>query len=142
MSAKTFADTNIVIYAESRHPTKSPAAVAILEAGPVISTQVVNETVSVLTRKHGFSVGDANQIALSLLDLCEVVPVDTATIREAIRLGEHYQLSVWDAVIVAAALLAGCDTLYSEDMHDGLVVDGRLKIVNPFVATQSKMSPV
>lgn len=83
MTEKVFADTNIVIYAESRHAKKSPAAVAILEASPVISTQVVNETVSVLTRKHGFALADANQVALSLLDLCEVVPVDVQTVREA-----------------------------------------------------------
>ncbi len=134
MIAKAFADTNIVIYAESRHATKSPAAVAILETGPVISTQVVNETVSLLTRKHGFTVAEANQIALSLLDLCEVVPVDVSTIREAIRIGERYQLSIWDSVIVAAALLSGCETLYSEDMQHGLVIDQRLKLVNPFIA--------
>ena len=132
MTEKVFADTNIVIYAESRHAKKSPTAVAILEAGPVISTQVVNETVSVLTRKHGFALADANQVALSLLDLCEVVPVDVQTVRDAIRVSERYQLSIWDSLIVAAALLSDCETLYSEDLQDGQVFGERLKIVNPF----------
>ena len=132
MTAKAFADTNIVIYAESRDARKSPVAVAILESGPVISTQVVNETLSLLTRKHNFAQADANQIALSLLDLCEVVPVDAQTVREAIRLGERYQLSTWDSVIVAAALLAGCDTLYSEDLQHGQLFEERLKVVDPF----------
>ena len=74
----------------------------------------------------------ANQVALSLLDLCEVVPVDVQTVREAIRLGERYQLSMWDSLIVAAALLSDCEILYSEDLQDGQVFDERLKIVNPF----------
>ncbi len=132
MTGKVFADTNIVIYAESRHATKAPAAVAILESSPVISTQVINETVSVLTRKHGFALADANQIALGLLDLCEVVPVDVPTVRDAIRIGERYQLSIWDSLIVAAALLSDCETLYSEDLQEGQVFGERLKVVNPF----------
>lgn len=132
MTDKAFADTNIVIYAESRHAEKSATAVAILETGPVISTQVVNETISVLTRKHDFAPADANQIALGLLDLCEVVPVDAQTVREAIHLGERYKLSIWDSVIVAAALLSGCETLYSEDLQHGQVFGGQLKVVNPF----------
>ena len=95
----------------------------------------MNETVSVLTRKHGFSLTDAHQVAVSLLAICEVVPLETDTIHEAIRLTARYQLSHWDSLIVSAALLAGCDTLYSEDMQDGQVFDERLTVVNPFVAT-------
>jgi predicted nucleic acid-binding protein len=87
---------------------------------------------SVLTRKHGFALPDASQIAISLLDLCEVVPVDVQTVREAIRIGERHQLSVWDSLIVAAAILSGSETLYSEDMQDGQIFGGRLKVVNPF----------
>jgi predicted nucleic acid-binding protein len=132
MTAKVFADTKIVIYAESRHAEKSAAALAILENGPFISTQVINETVSVLTRKHGFALADANQVALGPLDLCEVVPVDVQTVREAIRLGERYRLSIWDSVIVAAALMSDCETLYTEDLQHGQVFGVRLKVVNPF----------
>jgi predicted nucleic acid-binding protein len=49
-------------------------------------------------------------------------------------LGERYGFSVYDAMIVAAALREGCTTLYSEDMHDGLLVEDQLRIVNPFKA--------
>ena len=124
MTEKVFADTNIVIYAESRHAKKSPVAVAILESSPVISTQVVNESASVLTRKHGFALADANQVALGLLDLCEVVPVDVQTVRDAIRVGERYRLSIWDSLIVAAALRADCETLYSEATPWGVAAPG------------------
>jgi predicted nucleic acid-binding protein len=132
MTAKVFADTNVVIYAESRHAEKSAAALAVLETGPVISTQVINETDSVLTRKHGFALADANQVALGLLDLCEVVPVDVQTVREAIRLGERYRLSIWDSVIVAAALMSDCETLYTDGLQHGQVFGEQLKVVNPF----------
>jgi predicted nucleic acid-binding protein len=132
---RAFADTNIIVYAQSDDGTKTATAIKVLETGPVISAQVVNETVSVLTRKHGFSLADAHQVAVSLLAICEVVPLDSDTIREAIRLTTRYQLSHWDSLIVSAALLAGCDTLYTEDMQDGQVFDERLTVVNPFKET-------
>jgi predicted nucleic acid-binding protein len=132
MIVRAFADTNVIVYAQSDDDKKTATAIKVLETGPVISAQVVNETVSVLTRKHGFLLADAHQVAISLLAICEVVPLDTDTIREAIRLTTRYKLSHWDSLIVSAALLAGCDTLYSEDMQDGQVFDERLTVVNPF----------
>ncbi len=54
-------------------------------------------------------------------------------VKEAIALGERYQLSHWDSLIVAAALRANCDTLYSEDMQHGQLIDGRLTVINPFI---------
>ena len=108
---RAFAATNIIVYAQSDDGAKSAQAVALLEARIVISTQVVNEAVSVLTRKHGFTLADAHAIAADLLLACEVVPLDSHTIREAIRLAARYQFSHWDALIVAAAVIAGCNTL-------------------------------
>jgi predicted nucleic acid-binding protein len=134
MTAKAFADTNIVIYAEGTDVNKAQLATAILESGPIISSQVVTETISTLTRKYGFTLTEAHEVALSLLDLCEVVPVATDTIREAIRLVAQYQLSHWDSLIVAAALLAGCETLYTEDLQHNQVFDERLRVLNPFVS--------
>jgi len=131
---RAFADTNIVIYAQSDDGEKSSRAIEILHSGVVISAQVVNETIAVLTRKHRFSLADAHELAGYLLISCEVTPVDSDTIREAIRLAARYSLSHWDSLIVAAAFLAGCDTLYSEDLHHGLVVDERLTVINPFSA--------
>ena len=133
MTARAFADTNIVIYAEGSDAGKAQRATAILESGPVISAQVINEAVSALTRKYGFTLPEAHELALSLLDLCEVVPVTADTIREAVRLAARYQLSHWDSLIVAAALLAECETLYSEDLQHRQVFDDRLTVINPFV---------
>jgi predicted nucleic acid-binding protein len=132
MTAKSFADTNIVIYAEGSDVNKAQRATAILESGPVISSQVITETISTLTRKYGFTLTEAHEVALGLIDLCEVVPVGADTIREAVRLVARYQLSHWDSLIVAAALLAGCETLYSEDLQHNQLFDDRLRIINPF----------
>ena len=129
---RAFADTNVIVYAQSDDGTKTTTAIKLLEAGPVISAQVVNEAVAILTRKYRFSLPDAHQVATALLTACEVVPVDADTIREAIRLTTRYKLSHWDSLIVSAALLAGCDTLHSEDMQDGLVIEEKLTVVNPF----------
>jgi predicted nucleic acid-binding protein len=99
----------------------------------VISSQVVTETINILTRKYGFTLPEAHEVASSLLDLCEVVPVSAETVRTAMRLAGRYRLSHWDSLIVAAAFLSGCDTLYSEDLRHDQVIDGRVRIVNPFV---------
>jgi predicted nucleic acid-binding protein len=133
MIVRAFADTNIIVYAQSDDGAKTANAIAVLESAPVVSTQVVNETVAVLTRKHGFSLTDAHQVATSLLAACEVVPLTADTIREAIRLTARYQLSHWDSLIVSAALLAGCGVLYSEDLQNGQVFEKRLTVVNPFI---------
>lgn len=132
MTAKVFADTNIAIYAEGSDTHKAERATAIFESSPVISTQVVNETISALTRKYGFTLAEAHEVAASLLELCEVVPVTAETIREAIRLAALYQLSHWDSLIVAAALLADFEILYSEDLQHQQLFEKRLRVVNPF----------
>ena len=129
---RVFADTNIAVYAESDDGEKSRRARAIVENSPVISTQVVNEVIASLTGKYAFSRPDAYEIADGLMDLCEVVPVDQGTVREAMRVALRYRLSHWDALIVAAALAAGYDVLYSEDMQHEQVYDGRVTVKNPF----------
>jgi predicted nucleic acid-binding protein len=95
MTARAFADTNIIIYAQGSDNLKGRLAIEILSNTPTISTQVVNETISALTRKYSFSLTEAHEVAQSLLVLCEVVPVTADTIREAIRLSARYQLSHW-----------------------------------------------
>jgi predicted nucleic acid-binding protein len=131
---RAFADTNIPIYAESDDGERSLRARSILAGAPVISTQVVNEAIAALTRKCGFTRPEANEVATALMDLCEVFPVDEFTVREAMRLSFRYAVSHWDALIVAAALQAGCDVLFSEDLQHEQVFDGRITVLNPFLA--------
>jgi predicted nucleic acid-binding protein len=128
-----FVDTNVVVYALGRDNDKRSKARQILEATPIASSQVINETVAVLTGKQRFTREEAYGVAEAFMKLVAVAPVTITTVRDAMALGLRYGLSHWDALIVAAALHTGCDTLYSQDMQHGQVFDDRLTVVNPFV---------
>jgi len=104
----------------------------LLRMNPVISVQVVNEFISVATGKMKLARPQINRLARVMMKRCEVVPMDADMVNEAIVLGERFQFSHWDSLIVAAALRANCATLYSEDMQHGQVIDNRLTVINPF----------
>ena len=127
-----FADTNVVVYAFGRDNAKVARAEAILAAQPTISVQVVNEFLNVCRVKLGFDVEVRHRLAKELLDGCNVVSIDTRVIAKAMEIESQAGIAYWDALIVAAAVLAGCDTLYSEDLHYGHVFEGQLTVVNPF----------
>lgn len=127
-----FADTNIVVYAYGVDPAKIAVAEAIVKASPVISTQVINEFHSIARRKLGLDMATRHRVAIDLLQSCRVIAVDQAIVKAAMRVEARYQLSYWDALILAAALAAGCETLYSEDMQNGQVFEGRLTVRCPF----------
>jgi len=129
-----FADTNIVVYAYGVAPAKVAPAKAIVNASPVISTQVINEFHNVARRKLGLDMATRHRVATDLLQSCRVIAIDQAIVAAAMQVEARYQVSYWDALILAAALAAGCDTLYSEDMQDGQVFEGRLTVKNPFAA--------
>lgn len=132
MTAKCFSDTNIVLYTIGQDSRKAGIARGIVATRPLVSAQVVNEAVNVCLRKFRFDREKAYAFADNIMRRADVLPVDEATIRKSAELAIRYQLSNWDALI-AAALLAGCDTLYSEDMQHGQVFEGRLTVVNPFL---------
>jgi predicted nucleic acid-binding protein len=132
MTAKSFADSNIVLYTIGKDARKAIIARALLAKHQAVSVQVVNECVSVCLRKLSFTREQAYEFARTLMDRTDVLSLDESTVDQAARLAIRYQLSHWDALIVAAALLADCDTLYSEDLQDGQVFDERLTVINPF----------
>ena len=132
MTAKCFADTNIAIYALDADASKRDTALAILAQRPTISTQVVNEYLNVLLKKHKCNRASANELARALMTACDVASVTPDMTELAMILGEQHLINHWDAVIVAAALAMGCETLYSEDLQDGQVFEERLMVKNPF----------
>ncbi|WPL16817.1 putative nucleic-acid-binding protein, contains PIN domain [Thiorhodovibrio winogradskyi] len=103
-----------------------------MRQSPVISTQIVNEFLSVLTSKKGVPRERANRYARIMLRRCEVVSLTAQIVERAISIGERYQISHWDALVVSAALFSGCDTLFSEDLQDGQVFERRLTVMNPW----------
>ena len=96
--------------------------------------QALNEFTNVARRKLGFGWDEVEDALRSIRTLCStVVPLDIGVHEDGLRIARQHRLSLFDALMVAAALGSGCDTLWSEDMHDGLVIDGRLRVRNPFV---------
>ena len=129
-----FVDTNVAVYALGRDSDKKARAKQILDDAPIASSQVINEAISVLMGKQRFAREEAYEVADAVMKLVAVAPVTENTVRDAMTVGLRYGLSHWDSLIVAAALATGCDTLYSEDMQDGQVFEGRLTVRNPFAA--------
>jgi predicted nucleic acid-binding protein len=126
-----FFDTNIFVYAFTVGP-KREAAERILAAGGVVSVQVLNELANVLRRKQGFSwaeIEDALDAVRIRFPSALSLTIDTHA--AAIGLARDHGLHVYDALILAAALEAGCDTLFTEDMQHGRVFGG-LTIRDPF----------
>jgi predicted nucleic acid-binding protein len=130
MSAE-FADTNVVLYLLDDGP-KADRAEAILVQGPRISVQVLNEALVNCRRKARLSWEDTATFLAGLRALCTVEELTLQTHDVGRALAERYGFSIYDAMIVASALVAGCSTLWSEDMQDGLLVEDQLRIVNPF----------
>lgn len=136
MSAKAFINTNIFVYAAIQAPdalAKREAAVALLSSPTryVVSTQVLNEFAAVLLKKK-FSDELVRARVVSIAKECTVTAVDLKTIHLAWDLRERYNLSWWDCLITASALLAKCAILYTEDMQSGLLIDNYLHVANPF----------
>lgn len=130
--AKVFFDTNVLLYLLSADAAKADRAEELVASGGVISVQVLNEFASVAARKLGMSHAEVRDALEPIRALCVVTPLTVEIHDRAIQLAERYGYSIYDALIVAAALEADCDTLYSEDLQHGQVIDGGLVISNPF----------
>lgn len=132
---RAFLDSNVLVYGFTDGDPRQERALELFETGSWISVQCLNEFASVARRKLRMDWSRVRRSLGEIRNMFEkVVPLDIDIHHVGLDLAERYRLSVYDGMIVAAALGAGCDTLYSEDMHHGLVVDGRLTIVNPFAA--------
>jgi len=133
MTDKAFLDTNILLYLLSADPIKARKAEDIIASGSTISVQVLNEFASVASRKLQMPFEEIQEILTQIRTICAVEPITIDTHDCGIQLAMQYRLSIYDAMIVAAALLAGCTTLYSEDMQHGQIIDNQFIIRNPFV---------
>lgn len=130
----SFIDSNILLYAASGDAAKADRAERLIAAGGTISVQVLNEIANVARRKMGMSWHDTRSFLSLVRGLLKVEAVTVDTHQTGIALAERYGIAIYDAMIAAAALQADCDTLWSEDLQNGMVLDGRLRILNPFVS--------
>lgn len=132
MSAdETFFDSNVLIYLSDSESGKAEPTEDLLADGGVISVQVLNEFANVALRKVRLSWAETRDFLDTFRATLKIVPLTLETHELGLQLAERYRLNVYDGMIVAAALIAGCTTLYSKDMHDGLVIEG-LTIRSPY----------
>lgn len=132
--ASAFFDTNVILYLASEDAAKAGRAEDLLADGGTVSVQVLNEFVSVSTRKHRRPRPAIEETLSVVRAVCRVEPLTLATHEAAILLTRDHDFSFYDALIVASARLAGCDTLFTEGVQHGRVIDRVLKIRNPFVS--------
>lgn len=130
---KPFLDTNVLVYAALSDDPCRPIAERLLAAGGTISVQVLNEFTNVARGKLNWPWPDIEaMLALVRNRSRRVLDISVATHEAALVLARDHRLSFYDALIVAAAIEGGCDTLFTEDMQHGRKF-GSLAIVNPFL---------
>jgi predicted nucleic acid-binding protein len=128
----SFFDSNILLYLASDDAAKADAAERAIAGGGTISVQVLNEIANVARRKMRMDWLETSDFLALIRRLMNVVPLTVETHDTGMALAEEYGFSTYDSMIVAAALLDGCDVLVSEDMQHGLLVREQLRITNPF----------
>jgi predicted nucleic acid-binding protein len=128
-----FLDTNVLVYAFTTDP-RAAAAQTLLGRGCVMSVQVLNEFTNVARRKLGMSWQEVREALAAIRALCRtILPVEIETHSDALGIAERHGYTIFDALMIAAALRANCTVLYSEDMQHGMVIGRRLRIVDPFL---------
>lgn len=133
MPTQAFFDSNVLIYAFTQAGNKTDTARQILSIGGAVNVQALNETANTLQRKFNVGWPRIGQIVDAILATCpNPLPLTLETHRSGLRICERYGYSVYDGLIIAAALEGRCSKLYSEDMQHGQIIEG-LRIENPFL---------
>jgi predicted nucleic acid-binding protein len=127
-----FLDTNVLIYAFTTDQ-RAAAAQALLGRGCLTNVQALNEFTNVARRMLGMTWAEVRDALAAIRTVCRsILPVDIETHADALGIAERHGCTIFDALMIAAALRADCTVLYSEDMQDGMAIGARLRIVNPF----------
>ena len=139
MPDKFFFDTNLWVYLKAQNQSpddlrkQQVVQTLILNLHEIaVSVQVLNEVANVLMKKFSFTEANTGNFLDEICKEFEVVPLTSDITQKALKLKSAYSLSWFDSLIVAAALLTNCNFLYSEDMQNGLLIEKKLKVVNPF----------
>jgi len=130
---KIFIDTNIIIYSLGNTSKKTHLAAKLFVSSPFISTQVLSETANVASKRLAIPISEIRKLITALESMCKVEIISLPTIHTALDIQGIYRFSLYDILIVATALGAECEILYSEDMQNGQEIEGRMRIINPFV---------
>ncbi|MFN7259802.1 MAG: PIN domain-containing protein [Cyclobacteriaceae bacterium] len=130
---KVFIDSNIIVYlVDNRSKEKTKKAQDFLSPDFFISTQVIAENVNVCLKKLHLNKETTFDFARRILNRFRILQITEATLLKSFEISIKYQLSSWDSIIIATAILNNCSIIYSEDMQDGLIVENSVTIINPF----------
>jgi predicted nucleic acid-binding protein len=129
---RAFLDTNVLLYLLSGEAAKADRAEALLARSGVISVQVLNEFASVARRKLSMEWTEIEEVLRAVRAVCRVDPATEETHDLAMALAKRRRFSIYDALIVASALIAEVAVLYSEDLQHGQVFADQLRIEHPF----------
>lgn len=132
-TARPFFDTNVLLYLLSEDSQKADRAETIMAQGGVISVQVLNEFASVASRKLKMAYTEIRETLSIVRAVCQTQAITIDIHEQGLDVAERFGFSLYDSMIVSAALQAGCSVLYSEDMQYGQDIDGQLVITNPFL---------
>jgi predicted nucleic acid-binding protein len=130
--AGKFFDTNVLLYIASGDAVKADRAEAIIAEGGVISVQVLNVLTNIGRRKLRMTWPELHALLTTMRALLTVQPITIETHETGLALAARYNLPTYDAMILASALQADCDVLWSEDMQHDMIAADRLRVVNPF----------
>lgn len=136
MNDRVFLDTNVLVYSllengSSRHAQALQLMESLKGNYLFISTQVVNE-VYVALLKHTVEEKEIETIMEKIIRLYNISATTIQTIKTGWGIRRKYKFSYWDCIIIASALESNCTILYTEDMQDGQIIEGKLRIRNPF----------
>jgi predicted nucleic acid-binding protein len=106
--------------------------VALLARRGTISVQVLNEFAAVCLGKFGLPVGPVAESLHAIRGVCRVEPLTVETHERGFAIAARYRFAIFDSMLLAAALLAGCRIFYTEDLQHGQLICRQLRVVNPF----------
>jgi predicted nucleic acid-binding protein len=130
-----FIDANVWLYSfiKSQNEKKTKIANSVIrDTEIVMSTQVINEVCVNLIKKADFGEEKIKKLISSFYRKYDVIEINESILLKACELRDFYSFSFWDSLIVSCALSANAEILYSEDMQNGLSVEKKLTIINPF----------
>jgi len=130
--ADPFFDTSVLLYLLSGDAAKADRVETLLSTRGVVSVQVLNEFAVVALRKLKMPLNEIREILDTIRAVCAVEPITGETHDRGLAVFERYRFSLYDSMLVAAALIAGAKIIYSEDLQDGQVIDNQLRVTNPF----------
>jgi len=130
--ADSFFDTSVLLYLLSDDTVRADRIETLLAARGTISVQVLNEFAVVALRKLKIPLNEVREILDTIRAVCTVEPLTVETHDRGLAVFERYKFSLYDSMLVAAALISGAKILYSEDLRHGQVIDNQLRVTNPF----------